>query len=309
MSEKSQNSHPYQELSYLNGNKQFLSFERALPITDFVHQLESRDFEKEFSFLKQITQTREHDRLLFRSAQIQHLNRYADILPYAHSIVKPQVDSADNSYYINANYIRGGNNEERKYIATQGPVIQSVQDFWHMIWTNNVGVIIMLCKLFDRQRIQCEKYWPSDKAIYGPYQIDTISRQESNKDLLESSLIMKSKEKQHKVSHYQWCDWPDFGIVKEDSYQVLDWLAGIANEAAQDNKIPVIHCSAGVGRTGTFLAICHIKQLLIKNDAQISIFSIVRRLREQRPLLVQSVQQYEMIYKYTIWLLRNLKYM
>ncbi|CAD8131442.1 unnamed protein product [Paramecium pentaurelia] len=309
MSEKQQNSLPYQELSNLKENQKFQNFERALPIKDFLLQIDDRDYDNEFQYLKQITQTREHDRLFYRDAQIQHLNRYADILPYVHSIVKPQLDIQDKTYYINANYIRDINNWERKYIATQGPLKQSVQDFWHMIWTNNVGVIIMLCKLFDRQRIQCERYWPSDQAIYGPYQIDKISCQESNKEVFESSLIMKSKQKQHQISHYQWCDWPDFGIVKEDSYQVLDWLAGIANEAAQDNKIPVIHCSAGVGRTGTFLAICHIKQLLIKNDAQISIFSIVRRLREQRPFLVQSVQQYEMIYKYTIWLLKNLKYM
>ncbi|CAD8086548.1 unnamed protein product [Paramecium sonneborni] len=158
-------------------------------------------------------------------------------------------------------------------------------------------------------QIQCEKYWPSDQVNYGSYQIVQIKSQEQQyKEVYESKLIMQFQQKQHQLNHYQWCDWPDFGIVGEDSYKILDWLAGIANEGAKLNKMPVIHCSAGVGRTGTFLAICHIKELLVRNDAQISIFSIVRRLREQRPLLIQSSKQYQMVYNYTIWLMKNLKY-
>ncbi|CAD8068231.1 unnamed protein product [Paramecium primaurelia] len=213
-------------------------------------------------------------------------------------------------FYINANYIKGINNSEKYYIATQGPIPESINDFWHMIWTNNVGVIIMLCTLYGRGSFQCEKYWPKvgQKAQYGPYEVNSILLEENPQSLLKNKIIIKCQEQEREVIHYQWTDWDDFGVVEDDQFKIIDMLAEIANTAAIQNKRPVIHCSAGIGRTGTFIAICQLKQLLINNRAKISIFSIARRIREQRHLMIQTTEQYQMVYRFLMWLIKKLKF-
>ncbi|CAD8180920.1 unnamed protein product [Paramecium octaurelia] len=293
-----------------------MELERAQTVQEFVKSIEKRNFEFEFQYLRQSTETKEHDKQLIKTVQVQRLNRYTNILPFSHSIVKPEAQATNkfstprDKFYINANYIKGINNVEKQYIATQGPIPESLDDFWHMVWTNNVGVVIMLCALFDRGRIQCEKYWPSlgQKAQFGPYEVNTISQEEAPKTFFKNKIILKCSDEQREIIHYQWAGWTDFGVVDNTQFKVLDMLAEVSNTAGIQNKRPVIHCSAGVGRTGTFLAICHIKQLLINNQAKISVFSIVRRLREQRALMIQTPEQYQMVYRYTMWLIENLKY-
>ncbi|CAK74502.1 unnamed protein product (macronuclear) [Paramecium tetraurelia] len=293
-----------------------MQFERAQPIEEFVKTVQKRNYEYEFQYLRQNTETAQHEKYLVKDVQVQKLNRYSNILPFSHSIVKPEVQSPNklimskDKFYINANYIRGINNVEKQYIATQGPIPESIIDFWHMVWTNNVQVVIMLCNFFDKGRVQCEKYWPKtgQKAQFGPYEVQSISQEEILKSIFQHKIIIKTQVEYREIIHYQWTNWNDFGVVGNDELRILDMLADISNKAGMQNKRPVIHCSAGVGRTGTFLAICHIKQLLINNKAKISIFSIVRRLREQRALMIQTPEQYQMLYRYTLWLIQNLKY-
>ncbi|CAD8099346.1 unnamed protein product [Paramecium sonneborni] len=293
-----------------------MELERAQTIQDFLNSIGKRNFEFEFQFLRQSTETKDHDKQLIKTVQVQRLNRYSNILPFSHSIVKPEVQATNKfstpreKFYINANYIKGINNVEKQYIATQGPIPESIDDFWHMIWTNNVGIVIMLCALCDRGRIQCERYWPNvgQKAQFGPYEVNSISQEEILKTLFKNRMILKCQDEQREIIHYQWTGWIDFGVVDNNQFKILDVLAEISNTAGLEKKRPVIHCSAGVGRTGTFLAICHLKQLLINKDAKISVFSIVRRLREQRALMIQTPEQYQMVYRYTIWMIENLKY-
>ncbi|CAK67030.1 unnamed protein product (macronuclear) [Paramecium tetraurelia] len=282
-----------------------MKYETAISISEFVKSFPQRKLVREFDYLCQITETKEHEKNFCQNENIQHLNRYIDILPYKHTIVSCNINE---KFYINANYIRGIDNVEKKYIATQGPIQQSVNDFWHMIWTNEVGVIIMLCKLVDHNFSQCEKYWPEISDNYGPYQVKLQKKEELKGGLMLNELIIKFQEQEKLIHHYQWNGWPDFGVVDKDSFFLIDLLANIANQSILENKKTVIHCSAGIGRTGTLLSICYIKQLLNQKEEKISIFSIVRRLREQRAYMVQTEEQYEMVYRFTLWLIQNLKY-
>lgn len=124
--------------------------------------------------------------------------------------------------------------------------------------------------------------------------------------------MLKSKEEnQREVIHYLWTGWPDFGVPGEDAFTTMNWLSHKINELAIQGKRPVIHCSAGVGRTGTLLSICKVQHLLEHykeaNEGKISIFSIARRLREQRPGMINTAEQYRLVYRYAMWLIENLK--
>ncbi|CAD8105175.1 unnamed protein product [Paramecium sonneborni] len=282
-----------------------MKYEMPISINEFVKSFNQRKLDKEFNYLCQITETQEHEKQFYWNEKIHHLNRYIDILPYIHTIVKSNIDE---EFYINGNYIRGIENDEKKYIATQGPIQSSVNDFWHMIWTNEVGVIIMLCKLYDHNYKQCEKYWPELSNNYGPYQVKLQKTEELNGGLILNQFIIKYQQQEKLINHYQWNGWPDLGIVNEDYFKLIDSLANISNSSYLKNKRTVVHCSAGIGRTGTFLSICQIKQLLNQKTAQISIFSIVRKLREQRAFMIQTPEQYQMVYRYSFWLIQNLKY-
>ncbi|CAD8201216.1 unnamed protein product [Paramecium pentaurelia] len=282
-----------------------MKYEMAINLQEFVKSFNQRRLEKEFSYLCQITETQEHEKLFFWNEKIHHLNRYIDILPCIHTIVKSDVNE---QFYINANYIRGIDNIDKKYIATQGPIHSTVNDFWHMIWTNEVGLIIMLCKLYDHNYKQCEKYWPDISNNYGPYEVKLKKSEELKCGLISNQFIIKFQQQEKLIHHYQWNGWPDLGVVNEDSFVLIDFLANQANSSILTNKMTVVHCSAGIGRTGTFLSICQIKQLLDQKEAKLSIFSIVRRLREQRAYMVQTAEQYQMVYRFSLWLIQNLKY-
>ncbi|CAD8112490.1 unnamed protein product [Paramecium primaurelia] len=282
-----------------------MKYEMAINLQEFVKSFNQRRLEKEFSYLCQITETQEHEKLFFWNEKTHHLNRYIDILPCIHTIVKSDVNE---QFYINANYIRGIDNIDKQYIATQGPIHSTVNDFWHMIWTNEVGLIIMLCKLYDHNYKQCEKYWPDISNDYGPYEVKLKKSEELKCGLISNQFIIKFQQQEKLIHHYQWNGWPDLGVVNEDNFVLIDFLANQANSSILNNKMTVVHCSAGIGRTGTFLSICQIKQLLNSKEAKLSIFSIVRRLREQRAYMIQTVEQYQMVYSFSLWLIQNLKY-
>eukprot|EP00825_Cyclidium_porcatum_P030199 TRINITY_DN32056_c0_g1_i2.p1 TRINITY_DN32056_c0_g1~~TRINITY_DN32056_c0_g1_i2.p1 ORF type:complete len:289 (-),score=52.26 TRINITY_DN32056_c0_g1_i2:74-940(-) len=251
---------------------------------------------------------------VYKRQDINKMNRYNNILPYKHTSVKLSVENTEVDenlkriqMYINANWINTPFKQSKKYIATQGPLQSSFNNFWKMIWQESVDTIIMLCKLKENNQVQCDQYWPKSKdqkEVYDQVIIETIADEEIGSQIQKRIFkLTKPNCKETKyVSQYQWLGWPDHGVPLDNQFQVVNRIITIIINTIEDNRIPVIHCSAGVGRTGTLIAIANLTMTFLhyKNDIielltksvdqndkkwkniRISIFSTVRRLREQR---------------------------
>ncbi|XP_038636828.1 receptor-type tyrosine-protein phosphatase R isoform X1 [Scyliorhinus canicula] len=224
-------------------------------------------------------------------------NRYKTILPNPHSrvclIPKSQDEPVSNTY-INANYIRGYRGQQRAYIATQGPMINTVNDFWRMVWQEDCPVIVMITKLKEKNE-KCVLYWPEKRGIYGKVEVLVNSVTECEHYIIRD-LTLKHEGKSQNIKHYWYKSWPDHKTP--DSAQPLLQLMLKVEETRQ--KSPgrgpvVVHCSAGIGRTGCFIAItigCH----QLKNEGVVDILSIVCQLRVDRGGMIQTSEQYGFVH-------------
>ena len=188
---------------------------------------------------------------------IKDKNRYADILPYSHSIVK----LSGEDKYINANYIEGIN-RENEYIATQGPVSSTITDFWRMIIEQEVEIIVMLTGIIEKNIEKCAQYYPfkegvkdvKDKNNNKTFEITNIKTEQMDEYTyreLEISYVSKPSEPIRTVKQYHYTAWPDHGVL-QNPIDLINFRKAV-KQTETDNPI-VVHCSAGVGRTGTFIA-------------------------------------------------------
>ncbi|XP_053396964.1 receptor-type tyrosine-protein phosphatase O-like [Mercenaria mercenaria] len=223
-------------------------------------------------------------------------NRYKNILPFDHSRVKLRSsDGMEGSDYINANYIPGYNSR-REYIATQGATFD---DFWRMIWKQNVDTIVMLTKLMEEGRHKCDEYWPDlgEHAFYGDLVLSLQS--ESNlSDYTIKIFEVKMKEERKTVRHFSYLKWPEKGCP-ETPKLLLEFVKAVRQYTNPEKRTStgptVVHCSAGVGRTGTFIAVDYLLQH-IKDHDEVDIFSLVLEMRNHRLSMVQTEDQYVYIH-------------
>ncbi|XP_067906523.1 receptor-type tyrosine-protein phosphatase R-like [Heterodontus francisci] len=224
-------------------------------------------------------------------------NRYKTILPNPHSrvcLIPKSQDEPVSSTYINANYIRGYGGQQRAYIATQGPMINTVNDFWWMVWQEDCPVIVMITKLKEKNE-KCVLYWPEKRGIYGNVEVLVNSVTECEHYIIRD-LTLKREGKSQNIKHYWYKSWPDHKTP--DSAQPLLQLMLKVEETRQ--KSPgrgpiVVHCSAGIGRTGCFIAIsigCH----QLKIEGVVNILSIVCQLRVDRGGMIQTSEQYGFVH-------------
>ncbi|XP_055843450.1 tyrosine-protein phosphatase non-receptor type 9 isoform X1 [Episyrphus balteatus] len=233
-------------------------------------------------------------------------NRYTDVLCYDHSRVVLSQDTEDLSDYINANFV-DGYKQKNAYISTQGPLPKTSHDFWRMIWEQHCLVIVMTTRVLERGRIKCGQYWePAEESSceFGHFHVRTISI-ESNEDYTVASLELKNfkTEETRNVSHWQFTSWPDYG-VPSSALAMLNFLQKVRDKQAQMVKSLgdtwaghprgppiVVHCSAGIGRTGTFITldIC-ISRLEDVGTADIR--GTVEKIRSQRAYSIQMPDQY-----------------
>ncbi|XP_019860969.1 PREDICTED: receptor-type tyrosine-protein phosphatase F-like [Amphimedon queenslandica] len=222
-------------------------------------------------------------------------NRYTNILAYDHSRVKLEsIDDEPGSDYINANYIPGYR-MRRAYIATQGPLPSTFDDFWRMTWEQNSHVIVMLTQLVERGRTKCHRYWPgAQPEVYGEINVDMLSETEKSDWIVRKFKITKEK-RSRTITHYQFVSWPDHG-VPDEAGPALDFVREVHEVASSAFGPVIVHCSAGVGRTGTFIALGTLLQH-IKDHDWVDLFGLASEMRQHRNHMIQTEPQYVFIHK------------
>ncbi|XP_005540482.3 tyrosine-protein phosphatase non-receptor type 7 isoform X10 [Macaca fascicularis] len=222
-------------------------------------------------------------------------DRYKTILPNPQSrVCLGRAQSQEDGDYINANYIRGYDGKEKVYIATQGPMPNTVSDFWEMVWQEEVSLIVMLTQLREGKE-KCVHYWPTEEETYGPFQI-RIQDMKECPEYTVRQLTIQYREECRSVKHILFSAWPDHQ-TPESAGPLLRLVAEVEESpetAARPGPI-VVHCSAGIGRTGCFIA-TRIGCQQLKARGEVDILGIVCQLRLDRGGMIQTAEQYQFLH-------------
>ncbi|XP_022829885.1 tyrosine-protein phosphatase Lar isoform X6 [Spodoptera litura] len=226
----------------------------------------------------------------------KHKNRLVHILPYESTRVC--LTPRDGSDYINASFV-DGYRYRAAYIATQGPLPDTTDDFWRMLWEHNSTIIVMLTKLKEMGREKCHQYWPSDRSVrYQCFVVDPIAEYNMPQYILREFKVTDARDGSSRtVRQFQFTDWPEQGVPKSGE-GFIDFLGQVhktKEQFGQDGPITV-HCSAGVGRTGVFITLSTVLERM-QYEGVVDVFQTVRTLRTQRPAMVQTEDQYEFCYR------------
>ncbi|KAM9826838.1 LOW QUALITY PROTEIN: receptor-type tyrosine-protein phosphatase mu-like [Neosynchiropus ocellatus] len=222
-------------------------------------------------------------------------NRYGNIIAYDHSRVRLQPqDGESSSDYINANYV-DGYHRPNHYIATQGPMQETVCDFWRMVWQENTAVIVMVTNLVEVGRVKCCKYWPDDSDIYGDMKVTLIETQLLSEYVIRSFAVEKRGVAEiREIRQFHFTGWPDHGVPLHAT-GLLGFIRRIKVKTPPSAGPTVVHCSAGAGRTGCYVVI-DIMLDMAEREGVVDIYNCVRELRARRVNMVQTEEQYVFIH-------------
>ncbi|KAM6970441.1 tyrosine-protein phosphatase non-receptor type 9 [Aplochiton taeniatus] len=240
------------------------------------------------------------------AAHNQDRNRYRDVLCLDQSRVRLKARRNERSDYINASFM-DGYKQRNAYIGTQGPLEKTYEHFWRMVWEQNVLVVVMTTRTEEGGRKKCGQYWPLDERgqeVYGHLAV-VNQRVDQHPHYCHTTLELHNTEtcEQRQVNHFQFLSWPDYG-VPSSATTLIDFLGAVKRQ--QQRAVAalgtqwrghslgpplVVHCSAGIGRTGTFCAldIC-LSQL--QDVGSLNVNATVRRMRTQRAFSIQTPEQY-----------------
>ncbi|XP_049603598.1 receptor-type tyrosine-protein phosphatase F isoform X10 [Syngnathus scovelli] len=224
-------------------------------------------------------------------------NRYANVIAYDHSrVVLTSVDAVPGSDYVNANYI-DGYRKQNAYIATQGPLPETLSDFWRMVWEQRSSTIVMMTRLEEKSRVKCDQYWPArGTETYGMIQVTMLDTVElATYSVRTFALYKNGSNEKRELRQFQFMAWPDHG-VPEYPTPILAFLRRVKASNPLDAGPMVVHCSAGVGRTGCFIVIDAMLERM-KHEKSVDIYGHVTCMRAQRNYMVQTEDQYIFIHE------------
>jgi len=225
-------------------------------------------------------------------------NRYKNVYPYDSTrVILSQAPGLAGSDYINANHI-DGYIDVKAFIATQAPLPTTFEDFWRMIWENDSRTIVMLSKEQESGKVKVNCYWPAEGSIkIGIWIIELLKTSTFNEYTLRELKLTNSEQgKSIIVRHYQYTAWPESG-PPESAFGIIDLLGQVSKwNSTVGNRVISVHCSAGVGRTGVFIALTNLIERL-KTEAVVDVYQTVKKLRQQRTAMVQTKDQYEFCYQ------------
>ncbi|XP_059374979.1 receptor-type tyrosine-protein phosphatase S-like isoform X26 [Carassius carassius] len=226
-------------------------------------------------------------------------NRLVNIMPYESTRVCLQpIRGVEGSDYINASFI-DGYRQQKAYIATQGPLAETTEDFWRKLWEHNSTIVVMLTKLREMGREKCHQYWPAERsARYQYFVVDPMAEYNMPQYILREFKVTDARDGQSRtVRQFQFTDWPEQGVPKSGE-GFIDFIGQVhktKEQFGQDGPISV-HCSAGVGRTGVFITLSIVLERM-RYEGVVDIFQTVKMLRTQRPAMVQTEDQYQFCYR------------
>ncbi|KAK6482221.1 receptor-type tyrosine-protein phosphatase epsilon-like isoform X2 [Huso huso] len=253
--------------------------------------------EEEFKKLTNVRIMKENMRMGNLPANMKK-NRVLQIIPYDFNrVILSMKRGQENTDYINASFIDGYRQKDY-FIATQGPLSQTVDDFWRMVWEWKSHSIVMLTELQEREQDKCFQYWPSEGSVtHGDWTVEIKGDARCDTCSVRDFMLSFSPEKQTRlVRQFHFHGWPEIGIPA-DGKGMIDIIAAVQKQQQQSGNHPIIvHCSAGAGRTGTFVALSNILER-VKAEGLLDVFQTVKSLRMQRPHMVQTLEQYDFCYR------------
>ncbi|XP_067454111.1 protein tyrosine phosphatase receptor type Fa isoform X7 [Thunnus thynnus] len=238
----------------------------------------------------------------FISANLQcnkFKNRLVNIMPFESTRVCLQpIRGVEGSDYINASFI-DGYRQQKAYMATQGPLAETTEDFWRMLWEHNSTIVVMLTKLREMGREKCHQYWPAERsARYQYFVVDPMAEYNMPQYILREFKVTDARDGQSRtIRQFQFTDWPEQGVPKtgEGFIDFIGQVHKTKEQFGQDGPITV-HCSAGVGRTGVFITLSIVLERM-RYEGVVDLFQTVKTLRTQRPAMVQTEDQYQLCYR------------
>lgn len=238
------------------------------------------------------------------AAQNLSLNRHFDVLPNPMTRVHlTELPGEPASGYINANFVRGFGGRPQAYICSQGAMEDTVESFWRMVWEQDVASIVMTTGLVEGGSTKCVRYWPEQgqTLLFGFVTVTTTKQVEHSGFIVHTLKLSQRGSGVKQVKHFWFHSWPDHGIPKNGKGKpytpdVLDLRAQVkANQHSMGSTAPVLsHCSAGVGRSGTYIAIDFALEALAETG-KIDVLDVVRQIRNDRVSLVQHLAQYKFV--------------
>ncbi|XP_035662432.1 receptor-type tyrosine-protein phosphatase alpha-like [Branchiostoma floridae] len=276
---------------------------KPVKLSNFVHYHAEMSKDSEYRYAEEYENLKPVGKEQSRNAALlpENLgkNRWTNIHPYDNSRVKlAAIDDVEGSDYINACYMPGYNSR-REFIASQGPLPDTKDDFWRMVWEQNSRVIVMVTQCVEKGRPKCDHYWPydDDPVYYGDIIVQMVKETVLPEWTVREITIQRDSELRN-IRHYNFMAWPDLDHgVPDTTASLLKFVRSVRGHISKQAMGPVVvHCSAGVGRTGTFIALDRLLLRMRKHDS-VDIYGIVHEMRRHRMFMVQTEAQYIFIHQ------------